>query len=170
MDRLFLVLHTPLALSHSSLQETTLGNVHFYSRNLHWLQSFWAIPGWSVTIWGWIGAIAPYRRGVICVMLPVLCLFVCLCLVLCCRMSWWTSGECSRGCPRMGFLSKQRNACSMHSQSRFWVTSSHPRGCAWVPSMLGLWWIGQPQIPVRPWKGFWGSPISTGVLFANPAN
>ncbi len=57
--------------------------------------------------------------------------------------------------------------CEFHAQSvTFWVTSSRPRGCAWIPTRLRLWWTGQPQIPVRPCRGFWGSPISTGVSFA----
>ncbi len=62
------------------------------------------------------------------------------------RNMFSTSDECSRGCSRMGFLSKRRNARSMHSQSCFWGTSSRPRECAWIPTRLTLWWIGQPQI------------------------
>ncbi len=80
------------------------------------------------------------------------------------------SGDKGARSQRMGFLSRRRNARSMHSKSRFWGRSSRPRECAWIPTRLRLWWIGQPQIPVRPCRGFWGSPISTGILFAISAN
>ncbi len=78
--------HTQLALSPLSLQEIILRNSHFRSLNLRWSLSFWAIPGWLITILGWIWAIISSWRGVICVLLPVLCLLVCLCLVICSRM------------------------------------------------------------------------------------
>ncbi len=96
MDRLFLASHTWLALSPLLLQEIILRNSHFCSLNSCWFLSFWAIPGLFVTILGWIGPIIPSRRGVICVMLPVLCLLVRLCLVLCCRMRLWTCLTCLR--------------------------------------------------------------------------
>ncbi len=71
------------------------------------------------------------------------------------RNMFSTSDECSKGCSRMGFLSRRRNAHFMHSRFRFWVTSSRPREHAWIPIRLRLWWIGQPLIPVRPCRGFW---------------
>ncbi len=64
------------------------------------------------------------------------------------------------------YVNGGENAFSMHSQSPFWGTSCRPRECAWTPTKLRLWWIGQSQILVRPCRGLWALPIFTGVLFA----
>ncbi len=125
---------------HTSRFMGSLTHSHWFSKHsLMMCWETWSISSYTVCLPGW--HFLPLSRNM-----------------------FSTSGECSRGCSRMEFLSRRRNACSMHSQPRFWGTSSRTREYGWILTRERLWLISQPQILVRPCRGFWGSPISTSVF------